>query len=115
MNLRHVMIIIISLHAKALTVENIRRAVQGLEWRRLGKVLFIPDSKLDEIAEEYPTDQQCEAAVIHYWILHDPLASWRRLSSHLYWGNEPDQAKRICHVEELTGMYMYMTQCVYYI
>ena len=101
----------VSLYTKGLTVENIRRAVQGLEWRRLGDVLFLPVSKLDEIGKEYATDQQCEAAVIQYWILHDPLASWRRLTDQLYREDEHDRANRICHyAEELTGMYM--IQCV---
>ena len=109
----HVHVYHVSLHAKALTVESIRKAVQGLEWWRLGQVLIIHDSKLNEIAKEYPTDQQCEAAVIHYWILHDPLASWRRLADLLYRRDGPDRANRIRHyAEELTGMCM--TQCVYY-
>ena len=101
-----------SLNAKALTVENIGRAVQGLDLWRLGLVLCIPDSKLDEIAKDYSADQQCEAAVIHYWILHDPLASWRRLVNQLYWEDEFDLANRLCHyVEELTGMYMTQWMC----
>ena len=73
----------VSLHAKGLTVESIRKAVQGLEWKRLGYVLYIPRSELDEIGKECATDQQREAAVIHYWMLHDPLASWRRLADRL--------------------------------
>ena len=101
-----------SLHVKVLTVESIKRTVQGLKWRRLGDVLHIPSSKLHEIGKKYPTNQQCEAAVIRYWILHDPLASWRRLADQLYWHNEPDLANRICHyAEELTGN---DTMCVYY-
>ena len=69
----------------ALTVANIRRAVQGLEWRRLGEVLLISGSILDEISKEHTTDDQREAAMIHYWTLHDPLASWRRLIELLHW------------------------------
>ena len=90
----------------ALTVANIRRVVQGLEWRRLGGVLFIPDSILDEISKEHRADDQREAAMIHYWLLHDPLASWRRLIDHLHWWSEDGHANRIYHyAEELTGTY----------
>ena len=90
----------------ALTVANIRRAIQGLEWRRLGRVLRIPNSILDEISKEHTTDDQCEAAVIHYWTLHDPLASWRRLVDQLHRWDKDDHANRISHyAEKLTGMY----------
>ena len=91
----------------ALTVANIRRVVQGLEWRRLGdNMLSIPDSILDEISKEHRADDQREAAVIHYWLLHDPLASWRRLIDRLHWWSEDGLANRISHyAEELTGTY----------
>ena len=88
----------------ALTVANIRRVVQELEWRRLGGVLRIPPSILDEISKEHRADDQREAAVIHYWLLHDPLVSWRRLIDQLHWGGEDGLANRISHyAEELTG------------
>ena len=91
----------------ALTVANIRRVVQGLEWRRLGNnKLSIPGSILDAISKEHSADDQREAAMIHYWLLHDPLASWRRLIDQLHRGSEDDLANRIYHyAEELTGMY----------
>ena len=90
----------------ALTVANIRRVVQGLEWRWLGEVLRIPASILDELSKEHTTDDQREAAVIRYWLLHDPLASWRRLIDQLHWQYHDDHANRISHfAEELTGMY----------
>ena len=106
---RSVLLCHLSLHATALTVANIRRAVLGLEWRRLGGVLGIPDSILGEISKEHTTDDQREAAVIHYWLLHDPLASWRRLIYQLHWCFERNYANRISHnAEELTGMLMYI-------
>ena len=89
----------------ALTVANIRRAVQELKWKRLGEVLRIPGSILDEISKEHTTDDHREAAVLHYWLLHDPLASWRRLIDLLHWWDEGGHANRISHfAEELTGM-----------
>ena len=94
-------------YCTALTVVNIRRAVQGLEWRRLGRaVLRIPSSILDELSKEHTNDDQREAAVIYYWMFHDPLASWRRLTDKFHWWDEHDHANRISHyAEELTGMY----------
>ena len=92
--------------ALTLTVANIRRVVKGLEWRRLGHVLLIPSSILDAISKEHRADDQHEAAVIHYWLLHDPLASWRRLINRLHWMRKDGLANRIYHyAEELTGMY----------
>ena len=69
-------------------------------------MLRIPHSILDEISKEHTTDDQREAAVIHYWTLHDPLASWRRLLDKLHKCDEHDHANRISHyTEKLTGMY----------
>ena len=90
----------------ALTFEDVRRVVQGLEWRRLGGLLWVSDSALDEISKEHTTDDEREAAVIHHWMLHDPLASWRRLLHCLYMSDESDRADSITHyAEELTGSY----------
>ena len=95
-----------SLNDTALTVNNIIEAIQGLDWRKFGRTLYIPDSKLDEISQEYVTDKQRETAVVRYWLLRDPLASWRRIIHELYLDDEEEQADRIHHyAEELTGMY----------
>ena len=91
-----------------------RRVVQGLEWRRLGGLLWVSDSALDEISKEHTTDDEREAAVIHHWMLHDPLASWRRLLHCLYMSDESDRADSITHyAEELTGMIMLLYLYVY--
>ena len=44
-----------------------------------GRMLLIPHSKLNEIEGECYSDEECEVAVIRYWILRDPFASWRRI------------------------------------
>ena len=68
-------------------------------------MLKIPSSILNEISKADTTDDHREAAVLHYWLLHDPLASWRRLIDQLHWGHEGGHANRISHfAEELTGM-----------
>ena len=77
-------------------------------------ILGIPSKKLDEIkADHHSTDEQ-EVAVVRYWLLRDPLASWRRIIYQLDdWASLPvlgydhysDIADRIRHyAEELTGM-----------
>lgn len=86
--------------------------MQGLAWSTLCDVLIIPYDKNAEIFQAYPTDQGREAAVIRYWLLRDPLASWRRLADRLYRENENYHAEIILHcAEELTGMCC-TTHCV---
>ena len=68
-------------------------------------MLQIPYSKLREIEGEYRSDEEREVAVIRYWILRDPFASWRRIIQQLEWRDRHDHAIRIHHYsEELTGM-----------
>ena len=71
----------------------------------VGAMLFLPDSKLSETEGEYRSDEEREVAVIRYWILRDPFASWRRIIQQLQnWGKH-DHAITLYHYsEELTGM-----------
>ena len=74
-------------------------------------ILGIPPGKLDEIkADHHSTDEQ-EVAAVRYWLLRDPLASWRRIIYQLeLWAgvgydHYSDIVDRIRHyAEELTGM-----------
>ena len=71
----------------------------------VGWTLYIPNSKLSEIGGEYRSDEEREVAVIRYWILRDPFASWRRIIEQLENQWKHDHAIRIHHYsEELTGM-----------
>ena len=81
-------------------------------------ILGIPRAQLAELrSAHYSTDEQ-EAAIVRYWLLRDPLASWRRIILQLdVWANDPDYgnysaiADRIRHyAEELTGMFFFMIQ-----
>ena len=68
-------------------------------------MLNIPSSKLSEVAGEYRSDEECELAVIRYWILRDPFASWRRIIERLEDLGRHDHAITLHHYsEELTGM-----------
>ena len=73
-------------------------------------ILGIPDAQLAELQSSHHSTDEQEAAVVRYWLLRDPLASWRRIIYQLdYWaddyGHYSDIADRIRHyAEELTGM-----------
>ena len=112
------------LYIAGLTVDNVRKALHGIPWREVGEMLLIPDSKLSEIEGEYHSDEEREVAVIRYWILRYPFASWRRIIEQLEEWGEHDHAIILYHYrEKLTGMleahlmhpkycYMYMYMCI---
>ena len=90
--------------AAGLTINNVRKALHGIHWREVSEMLRIPYSKLDEIEGEYPSDEEHEVAVIRYWILRDPFASWRRIIERLEDWRKHDHAITLHHYsEELTG------------
>ena len=57
--------------------------LKTLSWDYVGDYLRVPSSKLNAIKSENSTDRQRLAAVVRYWILRDPYASWRRLIREL--------------------------------
>ena len=66
-------------------------------------VFGIPPAKFAEFM--VVTNQQ-EEAVVRYWLLRDPLASWRRIIYLMDQWGASDIADRIRHhAEELIGMY----------
>ena len=64
-------------------MENVVAVLEGLTLESVGEVLFIPRTKLAAIKGEFTDDKECLRAVVMYWLLRDPLASWRRLISGL--------------------------------
>ena len=93
------------LHIAGLTVNNVRKALHGIPLLEISWMLWIPDSKLSEIEGEYRSDEEREIAVIRYWILRDPFASWRRVIERLEARRRQDHAIILYHYrEELTGM-----------
>ena len=93
------------LHTAGLTVDNVRKALHGIHWREVGRMLRIPSSKLSEIEGEYLSDEEREVALMRFWILRDPYASWRKIIERLELVEKHDYAIRILHYcEELTGM-----------
>ena len=78
-------------------------------------ILGIPRAQLAELQSAHHSTNEQEAGVVRYWLLRDPLASWRRIVCQLdYWaglgyGHYSDIADRIRHyAEELTGMFFFV-------
>ena len=108
----------VSVLPPALTVNNIVQELKGVDLLKmnpmLGKtILDIPAAQLAELQSAHHSTDEQEAAVVQYWLLRDPLASWREIIYQLDdWATDPDYghygdiANRIRHyAEELTGMF----------
>lgn len=76
----------------------------SMDGSELGKCLRCPRI-FKKFADEYDTDEQRKTALIGYWLLRDPIASWRRLICELDRNDRLDLADKIRHyAEEPTGM-----------
>ena len=93
-------------NATALTVNNVMKVVEEVEWWSLcGGILNVPSSKKQEIKNECSTDKDRKISAVKWWIMNDPLASWRRITDQLYHYNEDIIADKIRHYcEDVTGM-----------
>ena len=81
----------LSTSAPPLTVDNVLTAVQGADWRTLGKGLLAKymfgqprgaESKLEEIQGKHQSDADRLHAVVNTWVQYgglDKEPSWRRL------------------------------------
>ena len=92
-----------------LTPSNVMREVREVEdwWGKwgLGRCLFVPQSKREEIRQKFPDEMEQKKQLITYWINTDPLASWRRLILALDAIKETKTADSIrSYAEPLTGM-----------
>ena len=65
--------------APPLSVENVATILEQLSLDDVSIVLYISDAKLYAIKSEFSTDKERLRALIQYWLLRDPYASWRRL------------------------------------
>ena len=93
----------------ALTVDNVLKAVEEVEWSTLCKhILRVPDSTVQVIVRECSTDNEQKLSGVKWWVANDPLASWRRLTQELYTCEETvgDKIRNFC--EDVAGM------CVHY-
>ena len=105
-------------NTSALTVNNIVQELRGsgvdlLEVNNAyyppKNILGISSDKLAELQSAHHSTDEQEAAVVRYFLLKDPLASWRRIIHQLDEWDYNNIAERICHyAEELTGMYFFI-------
>ena len=64
-------------------MENVATILEKLSLDDVRIILSIPETKLAAIKFEFSTDKEHLRALIQYWLLRDPCASWRRLISQL--------------------------------
>lgn len=89
----------LSIPAPLLTVDTVQSAVQRLNWMRLGEML-LPRKKVDEIKQQYQSDDDRLHAVVEYWVQgdgRDKEPSWRRIIHELDCANETSIADNIRH------------------
>ena len=100
-----------STSAPPLTVDTVLTAVQGVNWRTLGKALLLREirdvffiyPKVDEIKQLYQSDEDRLCAVIECWIQgdgKDKQPSWRRIIYALDDADEMRIADNIRHFAE---------------
>ena len=73
-----------------LTLDNIIKAVAtvSMQWDVLGNKLAVPEFKLNEIRQLYPTDDLQKEALWKYWLEYMPNASWDTLAGRLFYTEE---------------------------
>ena len=57
-------------------------------WRDVGRRLRVPDTAMNVIALESTSSLQRLRGTVIYWLIHDPLASWRRLVHRFDWSSD---------------------------
>ena len=90
--------------APPFSVDNVLVVVEPLPWSEVGRLMSVPFSKFEIIDNDYTTDKEKLGAVIRYWLLRDPYASWRMLIQRLYIFGKYETANKIQnYAEKLTG------------
>ena len=88
--------------AVPLTLENITKALQRVEWRSLCHCLCVSDTKKLEIESKHPNKHH--RRVLAEWLHTDPAPSWRRLIQTLdcYYQDVADNIRH--NAEPVQGM-----------
>ena len=66
----------------SLTLENIINALAQV--KDLDEVLYIPDSKVEEMEQLYPDLTQRQSALVQFWLDWYPAPSWELICLGLY-------------------------------
>ena len=94
----------------ALTVENIRVALRGIEeerWDDIGQWLRVPEETRREIRSQHSTDSERLRAVLLYTLTLHPRSSWRCVINALHRIEEHQVVERIQdYSEPVTSMHI---------
>ena len=83
------------------TTKNVQGAIREVkDTDSLAGYLRVPDSKREEIKEQFPSVPQQVNAYINYFMQHNPLASWRAVIVVLDMLGEKEAADAIRHLAE---------------
>ena len=84
-------------------MDNVTAVLEQLPWDDVCGCLRIPFSKKSAIESEYSTHRERVGAIVRYWILWDPYASWRMLIRNLdmRWCDLADKIRN--YAEKQTG------------
>ena len=90
-------------------MENVTTILEQFSLNEVHSILYISDAKLAAIKSEFSNKKECLRALIQYWFLRDPYASWRRLIIQLDWLSSHSTAAAAAansirnYAENLTG------------
>ena len=74
-----------------MTVDNVTQVIDKIEgdkWKVIGRGGIVPHHQLEEIKRRYSTDTEKTHACADYYVNCHPDASWKHLTSELYYEKE---------------------------
>ena len=84
------------------------------KWWKVGICLLVPRATRIAIEKDNSEDGERLRAILMYWVLKDPVASWRKLMWRLWWSDDETLRKAADSIrhyaEELSGQ----SACSYY-
>jgi len=88
-----------------LSVDNVLHALSGLEqkWDEIGELLRVPGSHRKVIGEENHEDVNRLYAIVTYWLIKCPVATWRFLHWALLWWGE-DMSGATAYIKAANGI-----------
>lgn len=79
-----------------LTTENLLEKCREVKnWRRLGELLEVPQSKLDEARRFYQVNSQRKEFLLSHWVHTHPAPSWKMVARSLQEMGQRRLAKKV--------------------
>ena len=80
--------------------------------RVFSNILGVPGAILDDIKRRYSTDDQCNLAVVEYYLHYVPGASWNHLAGVLYYSGKEGALQQVQrYVQRPAGMTLLLITC----